>query len=73
MQKSQSSGSGDEDIYVPSLWYFKNLLFVLEHITPRASYDSLIVNDEVYGTEASQDAETELLLIVNFIFYNNLI
>ncbi|KAF5273663.1 hypothetical protein FQA39_LY07353 [Lamprigera yunnana] len=63
MQKSQRSGAGDEDIYVPSLWYFENLLFVLEHATPRASYDSIVVNEEVCEREASQDAEMELLLI----------
>ncbi|KAF5295454.1 hypothetical protein FQA39_LY13115 [Lamprigera yunnana] len=63
MQNSQRSGGGDEDIYVPSLWYFENLLFVLEHATPRASYDSIIVNEEVCETVASQDAEMELLLI----------
>ncbi|KAF5305392.1 hypothetical protein FQA39_LY09221 [Lamprigera yunnana] len=63
MQKSQRSGAGDEDIYVSSLWYFENFLFVLEHATPRASYDSIIVNKEVSETEASQDAEMELLLI----------
>ncbi|KAF5271851.1 hypothetical protein FQA39_LY07991 [Lamprigera yunnana] len=63
MQKLQRSGAGDEDISVPSLWYFENLLFVLEHATPRASYDSIIVNEEVCETEASQDTEMKLLLI----------
>lgn len=34
--ESQKSGSGADDLYVPSLWYYKLLAFLDDQETPRS-------------------------------------
>lgn len=34
---SKRSGAGSDDIYVPSLWYFNNLMFLVDQETPDTS------------------------------------
>ncbi|XP_031331394.1 uncharacterized protein LOC116182422 isoform X2 [Photinus pyralis] len=53
---SKRSGSGDDDVYVPKLWYYKKLLFILNAGTePRPSVDSVLEIDtlEHDGTQES--------------------
>lgn len=46
VQNSLKSGSGTEDIYHPSLWYYHLLVFVTEQDMPRNSVSNLL-NTEV--------------------------
>ncbi|KAK4882246.1 hypothetical protein RN001_005565 [Aquatica leii] len=39
--KSIHSGAGDDDIYIPTLWYFDKLRFVLEHCIQREAIDTI--------------------------------
>ncbi|KAB0803052.1 hypothetical protein PPYR_00022 [Photinus pyralis] len=51
-QRSHCSGAG-EDGYTPSLWYYDKIKFVLEHQTPRQSYDSYSPDDVSSESQAS--------------------
>ncbi|KAF5283104.1 hypothetical protein FQA39_LY17411 [Lamprigera yunnana] len=46
--KSIHSGVGDDDIYIPTLWYFDKLRFVLEHCIQREAVDTICdtINDK---------------------------
>ncbi|KAF5294712.1 hypothetical protein FQA39_LY00196 [Lamprigera yunnana] len=46
--KSIRSGVGDDDIYIPTLWYFDELRFVLEHCIQREAVDTICdtINDK---------------------------
>ena len=50
VSKSKSSGTGTEALYVPNLWYYDHLLFLVDQETPAQSTSSLIKGD----TEVSQ-------------------
>lgn len=41
IKDSQRSGAGEEDIYTPHLWYFKNLIFLKDQETPREGISSI--------------------------------
>lgn len=50
-QNSKRSGVGDDDVYVPTLWYYKDIMFILDHTLPRSSVEN--IPDEVNdGTPA---------------------
>ncbi|KAK4886283.1 hypothetical protein RN001_002554 [Aquatica leii] len=66
---SQKSGADDEDVYVPTLWYYTLMYFVLEHNLPRLSIDSISIsqsepieideelhNDDLITVEPVKDA-----------------
>ncbi|KAK4882608.1 hypothetical protein RN001_005927 [Aquatica leii] len=40
-QKSKCSGVGDDDVYVPTLWYYNDIMFIRDHMLPRASIDNM--------------------------------
>ncbi|KAF5282485.1 hypothetical protein FQR65_LT14294 [Abscondita terminalis] len=40
-QKSIRSGAGDDDIYIPTIWYYEKMHFLLEHCVVRASTDTI--------------------------------
>ncbi|KAF5301040.1 hypothetical protein FQA39_LY10859 [Lamprigera yunnana] len=46
--KSIHSGVGDDDIYIPTLWYFDKLRFVFEHCIQREAVDTICdtINDK---------------------------
>ena len=67
---SRRSGNGAEDVYVPTLWYYKLLLFTKDQDTPSASVSnmeeepSLLNEAELMGDEAEQiDPEVEEPLV----------
>ncbi|XP_077312066.1 uncharacterized protein LOC143941123 [Lithobates pipiens] len=41
IQASKKSGAGAEDVYVPRLWYFKDLMFLADSDNPRESHCTL--------------------------------
>ncbi|KAH8280801.1 hypothetical protein KR054_004549, partial [Drosophila jambulina] len=58
IKRSEKSGAGADDIYQPSIWYFKELNFLCEQETP------------VEGINTFDDgAEIEIVSIVKNIFY----
>ncbi|CAH1107762.1 unnamed protein product [Psylliodes chrysocephalus] len=56
VQKSKSSGSGTDELYEPTLWYYRAMLFVLDHTVPRKALDSLSedIFDELRDENVSQ-------------------
>lgn len=58
---SMRSGSGSDDVYVPSLWYYDLLLFLRDQDIPRQSTSNILDdNDERSSDEETQDpADTE--------------
>ncbi|CAG9820734.1 unnamed protein product [Phaedon cochleariae] len=42
---SLKSGQGSDDVYFPSLWYFKHLHFINDHIEVRQSIDSVNLHE----------------------------
>lgn len=46
IKDSQRSGAGGEDVYIPHLWYFKNLIFLKDQETPREGISSMDFTDD---------------------------
>lgn len=46
IKDSQRSGAGEEDVYIPHLWYFKNLMFLKDQETPRDGISSIDFTDD---------------------------
>ncbi|CAI9598000.1 unnamed protein product [Staurois parvus] len=42
MENSKKSGAGTDDVYVPWLWYFQNLMFLTDSDMPRESQCTLL-------------------------------
>lgn len=53
MEISKKSGTSTDDVYVPSLWYYEEMMFVLDQDVPRESCSNLDefddINEEVCG------------------------
>ncbi|XP_031340914.1 uncharacterized protein LOC116169019 [Photinus pyralis] len=57
---SMKSGSGEEDVYKPILWYFKNMQFILNNgHEPRFSIDSMDGTEFTDQYEEAESQETE--------------
>ncbi|KAL1492524.1 hypothetical protein ABEB36_010765 [Hypothenemus hampei] len=70
---SLKSGSGSDDIDRPSLWYYKDILFVAEHCMPRPSKDSLSITslnnqDNGWDQDNLNYDENERMDIENNVF-----
>ncbi|XP_059217266.1 uncharacterized protein LOC131996768 [Stomoxys calcitrans] len=52
MRKSERSGAGAEDIYVPSLWYFDHLNFLLDQET---QLEGISTFDETFDAEIEKE------------------
>lgn len=46
VKSSQKSGSGTDDIYVPKLWYYNLLTFIIDQDVPRSSRSNISKDDE---------------------------
>ncbi|XP_071653675.1 uncharacterized protein [Temnothorax longispinosus] len=55
VKRSKKSGTGTDNVYKPSLWYFEHLMFLDTFFTPRKSRNSLEKNKNS-ETEFSQDS-----------------
>ncbi|KAL4097819.1 hypothetical protein QTP88_022527 [Uroleucon formosanum] len=51
IKDSQRSGAREEDVYVPHLWYFKNLMFLKDQETPRNGISSIDFTDDTVSSE----------------------
>lgn len=49
IKKSEISGTGVEDVYKPTLWYFHLFDFLVEQDVPRMPKETLIDDEEVYS------------------------
>ncbi|XP_044749767.1 uncharacterized protein LOC123310365 [Coccinella septempunctata] len=38
--QSMKSGAGQDEIYIPSLWYFNSMKFIVDHVDVRTSFYS---------------------------------
>ncbi|KAL4104010.1 hypothetical protein QTP88_019323 [Uroleucon formosanum] len=52
---SKRSGAGSDDVYVPSLWYFNELMFLVDQETPDTSESTFAVDNAV-DNENSQES-----------------
>lgn len=43
---SKRSGAGTDEVYIPTLWYFKDLMFLVDHETPDPSESTLESNED---------------------------
>ncbi|KAF2896696.1 hypothetical protein ILUMI_09477 [Ignelater luminosus] len=41
VESSKTTGTGEDDVYIPTLWYFDKLQFLLDHSVPRRTEDSI--------------------------------
>lgn len=46
IKSSQKSGSGVDDIYVPKLWYYNLLQFLIDQEEPRVSRSNISIDNE---------------------------
>lgn len=60
IRKSERSGAGSEDVYVPTLWYFENLNFLLDQET------------QLEGISTMDDSFEEEIEKVSFIMCINI-
>ncbi|KAL4083623.1 hypothetical protein QTP88_028939 [Uroleucon formosanum] len=58
IKDSQRSGAGEEDVYIPHLWYFKNLMFLKDQETPRDGISSIDFTDDTMDSQVGS-LETE--------------
>ncbi len=66
---SKRSGAGRVDIYVPSLWYFNDLIFLVDHETPDRSESTRDANrteDSVSGFSMPAQSAYSILLLFFF-------
>ncbi|KAL4126231.1 hypothetical protein QTP88_010457 [Uroleucon formosanum] len=64
---SKRSSAGSDDVYVPSLWYFYELMFLVDQETPDTSESTFAVDNAV-DNENSQDSVNERVLYSDVIF-----
>lgn len=64
---SKRSGAGSDDVYVPSLWYFNELMFLVDQETPDTSESTFAVDNAV-DNENSQESVSERVLYYVVIF-----
>lgn len=57
VQSSKRTGTGSDDIYVPSLWYYDLLLFVRDQDNPRDSVSNIDGDGEDIIEDQSQNEE----------------
>jgi len=50
---SKRSGASGDDVYAPSLWYFNELMFLVDQETPDQSVSTLHQGDEDDDTQSS--------------------
>ena len=53
IKASTRTGSGADDVYQPSLWYFADLMFLTDQETPRNSRSNLESDDDETEIEVS--------------------
>lgn len=63
VKESSKSGAGTDDLYQPHLWYFKHLVFLTDHETPRTGVGNLEDADE---DEEAEDEENNEINIADF-------
>lgn len=54
---SEPTGTGTDDVYVPTLWYYDLLLFLVDQDEPRPSISNLPVDEEAGGTEEGSEIQ----------------
>jgi CO dehydrogenase/acetyl-CoA synthase gamma subunit (corrinoid Fe-S protein) len=64
---SKRSSAGSDDVYVPSLWYFNELMFLVDQETPDTSELTFAVDNAV-DNENGQNSVSERALYSVFIF-----
>ncbi|KAF5275714.1 hypothetical protein FQR65_LT16590 [Abscondita terminalis] len=52
------SGSGEDEVYEVSLWYYEKMKFILEHVTARSSIDSIKENDVEQSQQQNEENVT---------------
>ncbi|KAK9738520.1 Zinc finger, C2H2 type [Popillia japonica] len=57
-EKSLKSGAGEDDVYHPTLWYYNDMFFILEHCIPRRSTDSLSFNEPPRSGSSQSESYT---------------
>lgn len=66
VKRSAASGSGEEDIYKPSLWYFNIMDFLNDQDIPRTPRETIHDEDALLvGTEEVREQYLGINIIIN--------
>lgn len=60
IKESKRSGAGTENVYIPKLWYFEKLQFLLDQETPRSGVSNILESE-------SNEGSTQI--VRKFVFY----
>ncbi|KAL3290038.1 hypothetical protein HHI36_023410 [Cryptolaemus montrouzieri] len=62
---SKRSGTGTEDVYEPTLWYYELLQFIADQETPRPTKSNVEEEDIFQDSETEVSSGEELLIMEN--------
>lgn len=66
IKKSMRSGAGTEEIYIPTLWYFKDIDFLRDQETPIAGISTL---DPTEDDDNEKDEINSQSVSINYLIY----
>ncbi|XP_044744758.1 uncharacterized protein LOC123306703 [Coccinella septempunctata] len=58
--QSMKSGAGQDEIYIPSLWYFNSMKFIIDHVDVRPSFDSSQFLEIEAAPQEAEECSNEL-------------
>lgn len=71
VESSKTSGSGEEDVYVPKLWYYNELLFLVDQELPRTSTSNIAKGYQpLPGSSQAEIIKGETLVSGNILIFH---
>ena len=65
VESSKTSGAGEEDIYVPKLWYYHELMFLRDQELPRSAISNIGARHQPMAGSLPQIEDTEGNVLVS--------